>query len=419
MEDVSNDVAVIVFHMNLEDIEMLRMTLPTLFLTWSILFVSPANAAPSSIQIRVGSTEKEKTNPPFEGNRPAVDIALLLDTSNSMDGLINQAKNQLWTIVGQFAKAKKNGQTPTLRVALLEYGNTYLPVSEGYLRQVIQLTDDLDAVSEALFELKTQGGDEYCGQVIQEALTRLDWSGEPNSYKAIFIAGNEPFTQGAIDYRQSCQNAIEQGIIVNTIHCGSYQAGVNGQWQDGARRAEGEYFNIDQDRTIVHIECPQDQIIIQLNAKLNETYLWYGTTSMRRRYKKNQFQQDANAAKSSAGTLVNRAVTKAGKAYQNTKRDLVDTLAENENVYGKIEHSELPDKLKKMSPAQRRAYVKKMAATRKQLQKKIALLNQEREVFLAKQRKSRVEEKNEATLGNAAATAIQNQLQRSGFESAK
>ena len=155
--------------MNLEDIEMLRMTLPTLFLTWSILFVSPANAAPSSVQIRVGSTEKEKNNPPFEGNRPAVDIALLLDTSNSMDGLINQAKNQLWTIVGQFAKAKKNGQTPTLRVALLEYGNTHLPASEGYLRQVIQLTDDLDAVSEALFELKTQGGDEYCGQVIQEA----------------------------------------------------------------------------------------------------------------------------------------------------------------------------------------------------------------------------------------------------------
>jgi len=38
-----------------------------------------------------------------------------------------------------------------LRVALLEYGNTRLPAAEGYLRQVVPLTDDLDKLSEALF----------------------------------------------------------------------------------------------------------------------------------------------------------------------------------------------------------------------------------------------------------------------------
>ena len=104
--------------------------------------------------------------PRLTAPRPAVDIAILLDTSNSMDGLIDQAKSQLWTIINEFAAAKRHGLTPTLRVALFEYGNTNLPASEGYIRQVIPLTDDLDALSEALFALTTNGGDEYCGQVI-------------------------------------------------------------------------------------------------------------------------------------------------------------------------------------------------------------------------------------------------------------
>ena len=133
-----------------------------------------------------------------------------------MDGLISQAKSQLWKIVQKFSACEKSGQTPSLRVAVFEYGNTNLPASEGYVRQVVQLTDDLDRVSEALFSLKTNGGDEYCGTVINEALKRLDWTKESSAYKAIFIAGNEPFTQGSVDYQDTCKKAIESGVVVNT-----------------------------------------------------------------------------------------------------------------------------------------------------------------------------------------------------------
>ena len=327
---------------HLEEFEMLRLSLPVFLLMFSFWFVAPTFAEQTVIQVKVG-TEKAKKKVPFSGNRPAVDVALLLDTSNSMDGLIRQAKNQLWQIVQQFAEAKKNGQTPSLRVALFEYGNTRLPASEGYIRQVVQLTDDLDSVSEALFALKTQGGDEYCGQVISEALTRLDWSGEPNSFQAIFIAGNEPFTQGTVNYQTSCQNAIERGIVVNTIHCGSYQAGINGNWQHGAQLAEGEYFNIDQDRTIVHIECPQDKIIIELNTELNKTYLWYGSATKRERYRRNQSVQDTNASNASQEAFLRRAIVKSGKAYQNEKRDLVDYLAADGEALSKVDASELPE----------------------------------------------------------------------------
>ena len=66
---------------------------------------------------------------------PVVQLALLLDTSNSMDGLIDQAKTQLWKIVNEFATAKRHGVRPDLYVALYEYGNSGLPAQEGHVRQ--------------------------------------------------------------------------------------------------------------------------------------------------------------------------------------------------------------------------------------------------------------------------------------------
>ena len=103
---------------------------------------------------------------------PKIQMAILLDTSNSMDGLINQARTQLWKVVNEFTTIKLAGKTPKLEVALYEYGNNGIPQKDGYIRQVVPLTTDLDRVSEAMFALKTNGGDEYCGQVIQVASAR-------------------------------------------------------------------------------------------------------------------------------------------------------------------------------------------------------------------------------------------------------
>jgi hypothetical protein len=353
---------------------------------------------------------------PFDGKRASVDVAILLDTSNSMDGLIGQAKSQLWTIVQQFAKAKKDGQTPVLRVALFEYGNTRLPASEGYIRQVVQLTDDLDKLSESLFGLTTSGGDEYCGQVIQEAVKRLDWSKEPNGYKAIFIAGNEPFTQGSVDYREACKQAIEKGIVINTIHCGNNTEGVNGKWQDGAKLAEGESFNIDQDRAVVQIKCPQDVIIIKLSDELNKTYLWYGAKPERDRYSSNQRLQDENAKSLGESVAASRGGVKSGYAYGNVNRDLVDTQKEDKEILNKVKPEELPEVLKEKSPAEREAYVKEMAAKRAKIQKEISALTAEREAYLAKEQQRLAKESGATTLGDAVVTTVQKQLAKSGFE---
>jgi hypothetical protein len=356
------------------------------------------------------------TKPPFSGTRAAVDVAILLDTSNSMDGLINQAKSQLWTIVEQFAKAKKNGQTPLLRVALFEYGNTRLPAAEGYIRQVVPLIDDLDKLSQSLFALSTNGGDEYCGQVINEAITRLNWSKEPNAYKAIFIAGNEPFTQGTVDYRESCGRAIQTGIVVNTIHCGNHASGVSGEWQQGAQLAEGEFFNIDQDRAVVHIECPQDEMILRLNTELNKTYLWYGDQAKRESLAANQVAQDTNAELVGEGVAVGRAVVKSGKMYGNYARCLVDTFLENEAILDEVKEEDLPEVLRVLTPEKRKEYVQQQSAKRGEVQNKIAKLAAEREAYLTQERKRLANETGQATLGDAVVATIAKQLAKSGFE---
>ncbi|MEM1212136.1 MAG: vWA domain-containing protein [Planctomycetota bacterium] len=360
---------------------------------------------------------------PFEGQRPAVDVALLLDTSNSMDGLINQAKTQLWSIVNTFAAAQKNGQAPVLRVALFEYGNTKLPAAEGYIRQVVPLTDDLDKLSEALFALSTSGGDEYCGQVIDEALTRLDWSKEPNAYKAIFIAGNEPFTQGEVDYKFAAGKAVAQNVILNTIHCGNASAGTSGLWADAATLGNGDHFNIDQDRVAPTIRCPQDPIILELNVKLNQTYLWYGDAEARDGYAINQARQDTNAAEAAPAAAIARAQSKSiGSVYSNRGRDLVDTVVNDDgdvkaDKLAKIKTTDLPEDMQAMTPEQRAAHIQAMHTKRADLRQQIQQLSIEREKFLVAEKARLAAEAGEQPdmLGDAVKRAVVQQLKTKGY----
>lgn len=97
------------------------------------------------------------TNSENKTKKQTTKVALLLDTSSSMSGLINQAKAQLWEIINELSHAKCNGETPKLEIALYEYGNDKLSSNEGYIRQALQFTSNLDAVSEHLFSLTTNG----------------------------------------------------------------------------------------------------------------------------------------------------------------------------------------------------------------------------------------------------------------------
>ena len=281
-----------------------------------------------------------------KNKKPHIQMAILLDTSSSMNGLIDQAKSQLWKVVNEFITSKKGGLRPTIEVALYEYGKSSIPKGENYLRMITPLTTDLDKVSEELFALRTNGGQEYCGTVIDAATSGLKWSKSNKDLKVIFIAGNEPFTQGPVDYRKAVKEAITKGIIVNTIHCGTNQAGISGKWKDGALLADGRFLNIDQNRKVLHIAAPQDKEIERLGQELNKTYIGFGSRG--KKAKMRQSAQDSNASSAAKGSMAQRAVYKSSGNYSNAGWDLVDADKEGKVKVEEMAEEELPTEMKKI-----------------------------------------------------------------------
>ena len=346
---------------------------------------------------------------------PQIQIAILLDTSGSMSGLINQARTQLWKIVNEFATAEQEGKPPQLTVALYEYGKSSLPAKEGYLRMIVPLTDDLDKISEELFALKTNGGSEYCGQVISRATEELDWSKSGSDLKCIFIAGNEPFTQGPVKFQDACESAIKKGITVSTIFCGPASVGIQTQWQQGALLADGSYMAIDHNQKAPVIEAPQDKQLAELSNQINTTYVAYGAKQAREAAIKNQVAQDANAAQSNQAAAASRAQFKGSGLYNNARWDLVDACRLGKVKLEDLKEDQLPEFLKKMKPAERKAYIEKKAKERKEIQEKIKKLSEERTKYVAAELK-KLAEGGKNTLDQAIINAARKQATQKNFK---
>ena len=382
---------------------ILSLSLITIATYGCDLKIKKPNSSPLVAQAIVTENEHKPAN-------NVVKIALLLDTSNSMDGLINQAKAQLWDVVNKFTHARCGNETrPKLEIALYQYGNDNLSSREGYIQQVLNFSSDLDEISEKLFSLTTNGGEEYCGEVIHTSLKQLEWGKNPDNLKMIFIAGNEPFDQGKLNYRDAVTNAKEKDVIVNTIFCGNYDQGINSNWKNGAILTGGEYMAIDHNRQVVHIETPYDDIIIKLNSKLNKTYISYG--SLGRSKIRAQADQDANAMEVAEGVAVKRAVSKSSRLYSNSSWDLVDASEDDEFDVSKLKKDALPEELKGKSTKEIESFIQEKKSQRAKIQHEIQELNTKRKAYIAKNQQA------DATgeLENAMLEAIQKQAARKNY----
>lgn len=332
-----------------------------------------------------------------------IQVAILLDNSGSMSGLLEQAKSQLWTIVNEMATAKADGKAPEIEIALYEYGDVIV--------QIVPLTKDLDKISQSLFALGIRGGDEYCGAVIKRSMDDLAWSNSNKDLKLIYICGNEPFNQGSIDYKKACKDVIAKGIVANTIFCGDYEEGVRTFWKDGADIAEGKYFNINHNQATVYIETPFDQQINQLNLELNKTYIAYG--SMGEQKKANQTAQDNNAAGYSAANSAERAVSKSSAAYRNDDWDLVDASKKSDFKVESLKDEELPAELKGKSKEEIKKYVDDKAVERGKIQKEIQDLSAKRSEYISNEQKKLGQDN---TLDAAMKKSLRENAEKIGFE---
>jgi hypothetical protein len=341
--------------------------------------------------------------------QPLIQIAILLDTSNSMDGLIEQAKSQLWKLVNELSLARKDGQPPRLQVSLYEYGKSSLPQDSGYIRMVAPLITDIDQISEKLFELTTNGGDEYCGQAIRQAAGDLAWSPDNGDLKLMFIAGNEEFTQGPVDYRIACTEAAKRGLIVNTIFCGSQPEGARTGWQDGAASGGGSYTNIDQEQRPAAVDAPQDPALDSLNRELNATFLAWGDGG--KVGKARQVEQDQNASSYNHQVMSERTMAKTSVHYS-VSWDLVDGARAGRVKLDGIVEKDLPFVLRGKTPREQRRYIDRLYADRLAIGNNIRALYLERQRYVDQQLTGKAAQN---TLGFAIIKAVRGQASQRGF----
>lgn len=330
-----------------------------------------------------------------------IQVALLLDTSSSMDGLIDQAKSRLWNIVNTLTTLKYEGNAPDIEIALYEYGNDGLSKESNYIRQITPLSTDLDLISEKLFALRTNGGNEYCGAVIQDATKQLKWAREKSNMKLIYIAGNEDFNQGAINYKEAISDALKNDIYVNTIFCGNKTEGINILWKDGADYGKGKYFNIDSNQAVQYIATPYDDEISKCDEKINKTYINYGSKGHEK--KMNQAVQDQNAKKVSNANYTDRAVSKSKAVYKNESWDLVDKVKDDATAISKLKKEELPTELQNKSSEEIKTFVAQKSKERETIQKEISVLAKKRQEYIDTESKKT---KKQDDLGNTINSSI-------------
>lgn len=380
------------------------------FFLFSLMFLfANAFSYANTTKCYTSAFQSYLVKPPISERK--IQIAILFDTSNSMDGLIEQAKSSIWSIINEATSYRYSNEVPQLEIALYHYGNNGLSVESNYIQLLLPFTTDIDEVSKQLFALKTNGGNEYCGAVIQKSVNELNWSTHPNDLKLIFIAGNEPFNQGPIKHKEACQLSFNKKITVNTVYCGDANQGIREFWKDCADLAQGSYFNIDANKSIQHIDAPQDQEISLYNDSLNKTYYGYGTYGIQK--KAEQENQDKNAKGYSSAVESERAISKSKVNYSNESWDLVDAYKKDKNQLDSLKDEQLPLEFKNKTKEEKQKLIEEKTKERAKYQEKISQLAIERQKYIDEEMKKK--SPSEDNFGTSVNKSIKEKAEKLGF----
>jgi hypothetical protein len=354
-----------------------------------------------------GSVSRAAEAPPA-ADKPKIDIVFCIDCSGSMGPVIETAKQKVWAIVNQVARAKPS---PELRIGLIGYGNAMGPF------RTFPLSSDLDEVYKNLLPFDDRlGGDEFVGLAIHKATTEMKWAEGKQVMKVIYVVGNETAHQGPaeFDYTKTAPAAIAKGIMVNAIYCGDYDyATAPPTWKEFAKLADGTYMEIAGQGGAVTVATPFDQQLTDLSGKLNTTYVGYG---MQRGDKlAQQAANDQQAARYNLSSAADRAGSKASAQYYNGNWDLVDAIRSKDFDLKKLKDEELPDELRKLKPEERAAYIEKKSKERDEISAQIKGLAAKRDAYIKEEVQKKGLDTNKA-FDQAVQKSITEQAAKNGFE---
>jgi len=316
-------------------------------------------------------------------NRPVVDVVFVLDTTGSMSGLIQAAKDKIWSIASTMASAEP---VPELRIGLVAYRDR----GDAYVTHRVDLSDDLDSVYAALMDFQAGGGGdtpESVNQALYEAVHDMSWSEQEQAYQVIFLVGDAPphMDYNEVQYPAIVAAANERGIVINTIQCGNLPTTV-GPWTTIANLGQGSFFQVEQGGNAVAFESPYDAEIARLSAKLDATRLYYGSAEEREQMEVKLAATEKLAASAPVASLARRGVFNAGEGGRTNllgEKELVEAVASGEVALADIDADALPETLKPMAAEEQAEFVQELAEERADLKRQIQDLARERDEFMA------------------------------------
>jgi Mg-chelatase subunit ChlD len=314
--------------------------------------------------------------------QPRIDAVFVLDSTGSMGGLIQSAKDKIWSIASTMAQATP---TPKIRIGFI----TYRDRGDQYVTKSSPLTYDLDSVYSDLMGAEAQGGGdtpESVNQALNEAIHKMKWSQDKNTYRVVFLVGDAPphmDYDNDVKYYLSCSVAVKRNIKINTIQCGNIK-GTQKFWKEMATLGNGEYFQVEQNGGSVVVKTPYCKDISTYSQQLDEKKVYWGTQNTRNRLLQKKETQKRINKYSSHSSLAQRAefnTSYAGRDNNEWRNDISKVEA---NKLLDISNDLLPQNMQKMNDEEKEKYVAEIKRTQEELEAKIVDLNKKRKSYLNK-----------------------------------
>ena len=343
--------------------------------------------------------------------KPRMEVCFVLDTTGSMTGLIEGAKQKIWSIANEMVSAKP---TPELRLGLVAFRDR----GDDYVTKDFDLTNDIDAIYGQLQSFHAAGGGdtpESVNEALDDAVRKMSWSTDKGVLKIIFLVGDAPPHMDYADapkYPQVCQEAVKRDLIINTVQCGNL-AETTPIWKEIAEKAEGSYAAIAQSGNMSAIATPMDGELAALNRKLGTTLVAYGGERAYRMVAAKQAAAENAPASVAADRLSFNA--RLGVAVQG-EGELLDSLHSGKVKLESLKKDQLPTEFQKMDDKELKAAIEKKQEERAELQARIQKLSKEREEFLVVARKRLAESGKGDSFDEKVAASIRTEAARKGIE---
>ena len=319
---------------------------------------------------------------PTPQSKPRIEVCFVLDTTGSMGGLIEGAKQKIWSIANEMISAQP---TPELKLGLIGYRDR----GDEYVVKSFSLTDDIDAIYGHLREFQAGGGGdapESVNEALAEAIHKMPWSSDSKVLKIIFLVGDAPphmdYPNGP-KYPDLCREAAKKDLIINTIQCGE-MAETKPIWQEIAKLSEGSYVGISQSGNVAVISTPMDKELSRLNERIGATLIPYGDSKLQAEV----HAKYAVAASAPVSAMADRLSynSKTGKAVQG-RGELVDALNDKTLKLEEIDQKQLPAELQKLDRSELQKRIAKARDERADLQKQIVEVSKKREAYIQSENK--------------------------------